>query len=391
MRPMVKPDPAGTPRRGGGAVIVGLSGGVDSAVAAALLQRQGYDVIGVTLETWHAQSTAPVPSATDRAQAVADHLGIPLVRRDVRQAFYDRVIRPFADTYAAGRTPNPCVLCNPTLKFATLVEEADDQGATWIATGHYARVDHDRGTSRLRIARAAQKDQSYALYRLTQPQLRRLLLPLGNVETKDEVRAIANHLQLPVSDAAESQDLCFVAEGGYADLLASLRPEALEPGPILDLSGQRLGEHTGLAQYTVGQRIGGLTHRPGAPPAERRYVLALDSERNALIAGPRTDLARTSCTLAEITFTLGEPPAPVFTARGRIRYRAPLVPVTVTLREGATAHITFATPQTGVAPGQSLVLYGPCDTSDEVCLGGGSYDEVCLGGGMIQTAEHHPT
>ncbi len=391
MRPMVEPDPAGTPRRGGGAVIVGLSGGVDSAVAAALLQRQGYDVIGVTLETWHAKSTAPVPAATDRAQAVADHLGVPLVRRDVRQAFYDRVIRPFADTYAAGRTPNPCVLCNPTLKFATLVEEANGQGAAWIATGHYARVTHVRGASRLLIARAAEKDQSYALYRLTQQQLRRLLLPLGNVESKDEVREIASRLQLPVSGAAESQDLCFVAEGGYAALLAALRPEALEPGPILDRLGQRLGEHTGLVQYTVGQRIGGLMPRPGAPPAERRYVLALDPERNALIAGPRSALARSTCTLSDVTFTLGEPPASVFAARGRIRYRAPLVPVTVTMRAGATAHITFATPQIGVAPGQSLVLYGPWDTSDEAGLGGGSYDEVCLGGGMIQTAEHHLT
>ena len=345
-------------------VVVGLSGGVDSAVAAALLCKQGYAVHAVTLDTWRAPQNGAEPRAA--AEAVAGHLGIPLVRCDVQQVFFTRVVEPFLDTYAEGRTPNPCVLCNPTLKFATLLEEADRIGASWIATGHYARVVRTpEGSAHLLQARARAKDQTYALYRLTQRHLSRLLLPLGDLEGKPQVREIARELGLPVAESSESQDLCFVGAGGYTELLSALRPSALRVGPILDEAGDQLGEHQGLARYTVGQR-GGI----GIQAPTRLYVLDLDPERNALIVGPRERLARESCWLMHVTFISGAQPtlgpSGDFEATGRIRYRAQLTPITVTLHDSGETHVRFAKPQVGVAPGQSLVFY-----NGEEVLGGG--------------------
>ena len=348
------------PRATGGRCIVGLSGGVDSAVAAAILIEQGFSVYGVFLDTWHATVKGEQPLAS--AETVADYLSIRLRRCDVRQAFYTRVVEPFLSTYAAGQTPNPCVLCNPTLKIATLLNEADRVGAEWVATGHYARILRvGGGLSRLLQARATAKDQSYALYRLGQRHLRRLLLPLGEVASKAEVRDIARAFNLPVADSGESQDLCFVGAGGYVDLLATLRPDALLPGPILDEVGHHLGDHQGLARFTIGQR-GGLGIAAAAP----LYVVDLDPVRNAVIVGPRERLARRECRLIDVTFTAGTPPAPRFEAMGRIRYRAPLVPITVTMIGPDNAHIVFSDPQLGIAPGQSLVVY-----SGEEVLGGG--------------------
>lgn len=341
-------------------VVVGLSGGVDSAVAAAMLQQAGYDVHGVALDLWKAPDTDNQAPAGYRA--IAAHLGIPLAQQNLKTRFYHQVVEPFLDDYALGRTPNPCVFCNPTLKFKALLDHADALGAAWIATGHYARVLHDdRGVAHLLRGRAQHKDQSYALYRLTQPILRRLRLPLGNLESKDEVRRLARQWGLPSADAEDSQDLCFMQGSDYRDLLANLRPNALTPGPILDEAGRPLGEHEGLPRYTVGQRSG-----LGIQAAERLYVLRLDPVRNALIVGPREALARRGCTLQTMTFTTGSAPTQTFEAQGRIRYRAPLTRVSVTLDSEGSARITFDTPQYGVAPGQSLVLYD----GDEV-LGGG--------------------
>lgn len=342
-------------------VVVGLSGGVDSAVAAAMLKEQGYDVHGVALRTWHVTGETD-DSGTAEAAAVATALGIPLHVCDVRTAFYRDVVQPFAAAYAQGRTPNPCVMCNPGLKFATLVEQADRLQAQWIATGHYARIEHPTGgPARLLIAADRRKDQSYALYRLTQQHLRRMLLPLGHIEGKAAVRALARERHLPSAETGESQDLCFMRGGDYRSLLAQLKPDALHPGPILDETGTQLGEHAGLAHYTVGQRSG-----LGIAAAERLYVVRLRPEDNAIIVGPRSSLERRTCTIDAITFTSGAPPATTFTAQGRIRYHAPLVNVDVCLTDDHRAGVQFATPQLGVAPGQSLVLY-----RDEELLGGG--------------------
>ncbi|MGC9467054.1 MAG: tRNA 2-thiouridine(34) synthase MnmA [Anaerolineae bacterium] len=340
-------------------VVVGLSGGVDSAVAAALLIEQGYTVHGVALLTWKAEGREQDLSGV---RDVAAQLGIPLTEKDLREQFYETVVQPFAEAYAEGATPNPCVFCNPDLKFAALVEEANAVEAQWIATGHYARVQHDpEGISHLLRAEARSKDQSYALYRLTQRHLRRLQLPLGDVESKTRVRQLAQRWHLPVAHADDSQDLCFVAAGAHSDLVERLRPGAVRPGPIYDLSGRQLGEHRGLHRYTVGQRSG-----LGISSDGRLYVLALRPADNALIVGSRSELATQTCLLRAVTFTVGEPPETEFQASGRIRYRAPLTPVTVTLLGKTRARVEFQTPQFGVAPGQSLVIY-----SGEEVLGGG--------------------
>jgi tRNA-uridine 2-sulfurtransferase len=346
-------------------IVVGLSGGVDSAVTAALLQEQGYAVRGVALRNWKAGAPEEVDSmeaSMERARAVARHLDIPLVERDMRREFYTRVVEPFARVYAKGRTPNPCIFCNPTLKFATLLEEADATGARWIATGHYARVVHTEDEpSRLLRARARAKDQSYALYRLGQRELTRVRLPLGEMGDKSQVREIARRMGLPAAEADDSQDLCFIATGAHADLVGQLQPEAIAPGPIYDVEGHQIGEHNGLPHYTVGQRSG---LRIAA--SERLYVLRLDPERNAVIAGTRAALETTTCRLSDVTFTVAAPKHSPFEALGRIRYHAQLVPIHVTLQPNAEADVVFDTPQYGLAPGQSLVFY-----QGEEILGGG--------------------
>ena len=343
-----------------GAVVVGLSGGVDSAVAAALLLEQGYDVHAVALETWRA--SADSTETLTPAAEVADHLGIPLVVRDLKDTFFRRIVTPFLDDYTRGQTPNPCVFCNPTLKFATLVEESDRLHALWIATGHYARVIRtEDGMAHLLRGLASAKDQSYALYRLTQGHLLRLLLPLGNLESKARVREIARRHGLPSAEAGDSQDLCFAVGTSYQELMATLRPAALQPGPIYDESGNHLGDHDGLPFYTVGQRSG-----LGIAAPQRLYVLQLDPDENAITVGPRSSLAKETCVIEDVTFIAGRAPGRTFEALARIRYRAPLTPASVTLRDEYTAEVAFHTPQYGVAPGQSLVLY-----DNEETLGGG--------------------
>ncbi len=333
-------------------VVIGLSGGVDSAVAAALLQAQGYEVHGVTLKTWHMPGEDSERSLKP-AGAIADALHIPLYVQDVEARFYHAVIEPFIAEYARGHTPNPCVMCNPILKFSVLLEVAEQLGARWIATGHYARVVHTPGgPTRLLQAQNRQKDQSYMLYRLTQHHLTRLLLPLGEVADKATVREMARQYGLPAADAEESQDLCFMRGGDYRELLTRLCPDAIRPGPIYDVSGKRIGEHRGLAYYTVGQRSG-LGIAAGTP----LYVIRLHAQDNAIIVGPATRLAREACRLIALSFTADAPPAEDFAAQGRIRYRASDVAVGVRIVDPQCAIVHFARPQYGVAPGQSLVLY----------------------------------
>jgi len=345
-------------------VVVGLSGGVDSAVAAALLMDQGYDVHALALSTWRAVPEAG--SSISAAAEVAEALGIPFHQADLEDTFFSQVVRPFLDDYAQGRTPNPCVFCNPTLKFAALIEAADRLNARWIATGHYARVARsDEGVSRLLRGRAEAKDQSYALYRLTQAHLGRLLLPLGNLTSKAEVRAQARERHIPSADTGDSQDLCFATGTTHQAMIARLRPDAVKPGPIYDAEGRSLGKHRGLPFYTVGQR-GGL----GITARHRLYVLRIDPEANALIVGPRSGLATASCSLTRVTFTSGQSPSGRLEVEARIRYRAPLTPVTVEMTSADAANVAFHTNQFGVAPGQSLVLYKGDET---------------LGGGVITT------
>lgn len=343
-------------------VVVGLSGGVDSAVAAALLLEAGFEVQGVALHLWQAPFAETGSDPLTGAQAVAVALGIPLTVIDLRTRFYREVVQLFADDYAKGLTPNPCVCCNPTLKFAALLAAADQAHARWMATGHYARVEQlPDGSARLLRARSSRKDQSYALYRLTQDQLTRLRLPLGKVQDKAEVRALARRRQLPGAEQRDSQDLCFLRGGDYRPLIRALRPDSLRPGPIRNAAGKILGEHRGLPLYTVGQR-GGL----GIATGERLYVLELRPQDNTLIVGPAQQLERGDCPLEAITFIQGAPPTPHFEAEVRIRYQSPPVPATIHILPEQNAHVTFSAPQRGVAPGQSIVFY-----QGDVVLGGG--------------------
>ncbi len=343
-------------------VVVALSGGVDSAVAALLLQEARLEVQAVTLRLWRAPFASD-SDAVPSAQAVAAALGIPCTVLDLTERFYQEVIRPFVAAYGQGRTPNPCVFCNPTLKFAALLAAAAEYGAAWIATGHYARVLQAEGTpTRLLRAHHARRDQSYVLYRLDQPTLSRLRLPLGEVADKAAVRALARQRGLPAAERTDSQDLCFLGpRGDYRALLRHLAPESLRPGPIYDEAGQRLGEHQGLPLYTVGQREG-----LGLNVGRALYVLQLDAAANALIVGPPERLARERCKLEAVTFTAGAPPAPCFQALAQPRYHAPVTPAQITLLPGEQAQVVFATAVAGLTPGQSLVFYH----EDEV-LGGG--------------------
>jgi len=343
-------------------VVVGLSGGVDSAVTAHLLLQQGFEVIGVALSLWKVSSPYPEEDSSAQARDVAEALDIPLHVLDVQERFYQQVVEPFVDAYARGQTPNPCVICNPTFKFARLLEIADAVKAHWIATGHYARVVHSPGgPSRLLRARYLEKDQSYALYRLNQRHLKRLLLPLGEVESKAFVRQIAKQQGLPGMAQRDSQDLCFMRGGDYRELLGALRPAMMRPGPIYNEAGEVLGEHQGLPRYTIGQR-GGL----GIAAKEKLYVLRLVPQTNALIVGPKSSLARRMCTITTLSFVAGSPPASTFSASGRIRYRMPSTPVRLQILDDDCADVQFEVPQFGIAPGQSLVLY-----QEDSVIGGG--------------------
>lgn len=347
-------------------VIVGLSGGVDSAVAAALLLEAGFDVRAVSLHLWQVDQTSGTDLTTG-VQAIASTLAIPLEVLDLRDRFYRQVVEPFAETYARGLTPNPCVLCNPTLKFDVLLAAADKVDARWIATGHYARVKHPaEGPAQLLHACSRRRDQAYMLYRLSQRVLRRLRLPLGEMEDKGEVRAVAHRFNLPSADRQDSQDLCFLSGRDYRPLLETLHPGSFEPGPIVNEEGKVLGKHNGLPRYTVGQRSG-----LGLATEGRLYVLALLPEHNTLVVGPAHRLQKSTCQLRDLTFIAGCPPAQQFSAEVRIRYRAPLVPGTIDLLPGDAAQVTFARPQRAPAPGQSVVF---------------SQGHVVLGGGIIARA-----
>lgn len=349
----------------GSRIVVAMSGGVDSSVTAALLQQQGYEVVGVTLQLYdhgvavqRANSCCAGRDIHD-ARRVADAIGIPHYVLDYESRFREDVIDRFADSYVAGETPIPCVLCNATVKFRDLLRAARDLGAAAMATGHYVRrlpgPELHRGLDPAR-------DQSYFLFATTREQLEFLRFPLGDLAGKDETRALAARFGLPVAAKPDSQDICFVPDGDYAGLVAKLRPGAFEPGAIVDQAGQVLGRHDGIIHYTVGQRRGlGLG---GGPPL---YVLRLEPAARRVVVGPREALGRAGIALNGVNW-LGDAaatgvPQPVDV---RIRSTRPPVPATLTLGPDATAQVVFATPETGVSPGQACVFY-----KGSRCLGGG--------------------
>jgi tRNA-specific 2-thiouridylase len=355
-----------------GKVLAALSGGVDSSVAAALLVEQGYDVVGTMLRLWvepgpdrDGSNLCCTPDAVARAQHVADQLGIPFTLINAEADFEAHVVDYFVAEYSAGRTPNPCVPCNRTVRFGFLLNRGLALGAERMATGHYARVRCLKDRYQLLRGRDPQKDQSYFLHILSQEQLSHVIFPLGDL-TKGQVREIARERNLPVAEQPESQDVCFLADGDYRRFLAGRVPHLFQPGHIRDTSGRVLGQHQGLPAYTIGQRKGlGIT----AP--EPLYVLGIEPGENALVVGTAGELGRDECTVEGIHIVSGEPLTAPLRAMAQIRYRARPTKVTVTPLPQTKAHVRFDDPQRDITPGQFLVLYD---------------GEIVLGGGIICTA-----
>jgi tRNA-specific 2-thiouridylase len=349
-------------------VIVGMSGGVDSSVTAAVLKEAGHDVIGVTLNVWPDLPNMPdirredaccALGAVEDARRVADRLDIPYYVLNFRELFEDRVIKDFVQTYASGRTPNPCIRCNQFIKFDALLVKAKQLGAQYVATGHYARIEH--GTpNRLRKAKDPTKDQSYVLYVMSQDRLGAAMMPLGD-HTKTETRQLAHELGLSVADKPESQDICFVPFKRYTEFIELYAPEVLTPGPIVNAEGTVLGEHRGIALHTVGQRRG-LGVATGAP----MFVTRLEPETNTVVVGSPQELLKTTCRLEEVNWICGESPVEPLQAMARARYRAQEVACTVRA-VGNGLEVAFDQPQRAITPGQALVLY-----DGEYVLGGGT-------------------
>jgi tRNA-uridine 2-sulfurtransferase len=340
----------------GARIVVAMSGGVDSAVTAALLAEEGYDVVGVTLQLYDHGAARGRKGAccagedVRDAARIAQRIGIPHYVLDYEARFREQVIEPFADAYARGETPVPCIACNETVKFRDLLRVARDLGAAALATGHYARrVDGPDGPELHRATDPA-RDQSYFLFRTTREQLSLLRFPLGAM-TKDETRALARRFDLPVAAKPDSQDICFVPSGDYGALVEKLRPEAVEPGDIVDRAGRVLGRHKGIVHFTVGQRKG-----LGVAADEPLYVLALEAATRRVVVGPHAALGVTRVALSGVNWLGSAPPAPGLGCQVKLRSAQPAVAATLALALPYGEAVLEA-PAFGVAPGQACVFY----------------------------------
>ena len=340
-------------------VAIALSGGVDSAVAAVLLQRQGLNLQAVHLRL------SPQAAAEDRVATLAQHLEIPLTVLNLEREFAREVLDYFVSEYARGRTPNPCVRCNAAIKFGHLWDHLKRAGFTHLATGHYARLNlDDHGAPGLFRGVDRRKDQSYFLSRLPQSLLPNLLFPLGQM-TKAEVRRIAREVGLPVrEDQPESMELCFIPAGDYQDFLKARRGFCGPPGDFVDSGGRLLGRHRGLESYTVGQRRG-----LGLPAREPFYVIEIQPETNRVVLGHREELFSPGLVASGMNWLI-TPPAGEIEAVAVIRYRHPGVQARITLRGEGEVEVAFATPQSAVAPGQAVAFY-----DQDRLLGGGWIEE----------------
>ncbi|MDO8683453.1 MAG: tRNA 2-thiouridine(34) synthase MnmA [Armatimonadota bacterium] len=352
-------------------VVVAMSGGVDSSVAAALLRKQGYEVIGVTMRIWPDSAASKSGgccslSAVEDARRVANTLGFPHYVLNLQEDFEKLVIDQFIEEYRKGRTPNPCVRCNQFLKFDVLLQKAISLGADAIATGHYARIEFDAESSRWLLKRSSDraKDQSYALYTMTQEQLSRTLFPLGEY-SKIETRSIASELGLTVADKPDSQEICFVPDNKYANFLAAAAPEVAAPGPILDTAGNTLGTHRGIAFYTIGQRkgLGIATGRP-------IYVVGIDKSNNAVIVGSNSELYRDTLVAKDVNMIAMDSLSSCVVVSAKIRYNMQDSPAEACSLSSGAMRVRFEKPQRAVTPGQSVVLY-----DGEVVVGGGVISE----------------
>jgi len=341
-------------------VLMAMSGGVDSSVAAALLLKEGYEVIGITMRLWDEEGEIPESSRTccaiddvNDAKRVADTLGFPHYTLNLRERFKKEVVGDFINEYRYGRTPNPCVVCNRHLKFDALVDKAAQLECDYVATGHYGRVEEGDGIYRLRKAVDFRKDQSYFLYHLNQKTLPKVLFPLGDFADKEKTREMAKEMGLRVASKPDSQDICFIPDGDYKSFLLRHAPELKVPGDIVLMSGEKLGRHEGLAFYTVGQRKG-----LGIAWQEPLYVLKLDQKRNEVLVGPQSELYGKAL-LTEDAHFVGNPPevGEKIPVEAKIRYAATAAPAYLMIRKDGKLEVHFEEQQRAITPGQSVVCY----------------------------------
>lgn len=353
-------------------IVVAMSGGVDSSVAAALLVEQGYDVVGMMMRLWSDESMGGAahnrcctPEQMEDARRIADKIGIPFYVLDTKDVFRSTVVQYFIDQHRDGFTPNPCMECNRHIRFDWLLKNAIALDADYLATGHYARIDQDEsGLFRLRTGVDVNKDQSYVLSVMGQEQLSRTKFPIGEYP-KSEVRAMAAKYGLNVESKKDSQDLCFLGNSDYRTFLRLHAPDVMTPGPIVRKNGEVLGEHQGLSNYTIGQRKGlGVSH------SEPLFVLAMNPYKNALVVGTRHELGRYTFTVNRINWVNGQAPTESFRADVKIRYKASPQPAVIEPLNDGRICITFDDPQRDITPGQGAVIY-----DGDSCLGGGNIEK----------------
>jgi tRNA-specific 2-thiouridylase len=352
-------------------VAVAMSGGVDSSVAAALMVNAGYDVFGIMLRLWSepgSESTnrCCTPDAMALAKQVAAQLSIPFYPIDAKNVFYDQVVEPFIDGYEQGITPNPCLQCNRHIRWKFMLNHALAFGATTMVTGHYARLESNSTRIKLLKAKDLNKDQSYVLHVLDQRQISKAQFPLGDY-TKVEVRQLAEDFGLPVAEKSESQDLCFLGTGNYREFLERNSTRAFEHGEITNSKGVKLGQHTGLPMYTIGQRRG-----LGISTKNPSYVLDKDMDKNTLIVGTKDELNHQDLLAKNVNWVSIAPPSEPIKAFVKIRYKSAEVPAEVVPMGDGSVKVHFDRPVKGITPGQAAVFYD---------------GDVCLGGGIIQTAK----
>ena len=355
-------------------VVVAMSGGVDSSVAAALLVEQGYEVVGMMMRLWSEPGSngAPIanrcctPDQMADARRIADQLNIPFYVLDTKEHFRQTIVQFFIDEHAQGRTPNPCIECNRQIRFTYLLNQALALDANYLATGHYARIRHSPDGYQLLKGVDESKDQSYVLHVLNQEKLAQTLFPVGDY-TKVEVRELARKFGLPVASKHDSQDLCFLGDGDYRRFLREYGASQ-KSGPIMDGHGRILGQHAGLSNYTIGQRKG-----LGISAPEPMFVLQKDARQNALIVGTRDELGQQTLVAQDVNWLAGTPPSGPISAQVKIRYKAKGVAALVEDVGNGRVHVQFQEPVFGITAGQGAVFF-----DGDICLGGGIIAETTI-------------